>query len=410
MKEQRFIRLLILGLLSAIGPFSIDMYLPGFPDIAKDLHTNVSNVSLTLSGFFIGISIGQLLYGPLLDKFGRKKPLYLGMVLYILASFGCALATSIEMLIALRFLQAIGGCVGMVASRAIVRDLFDVNENAKIFSLLMLVVGVSPIIAPTAGGYLAAAFGWQAIFIVLGIIGTLILTMVIFLLPESKKPDPHYSLYPRSILGKFGMVFRERQFVTYAFTGSFTAAGLYAYIAGSPHVFMELFGVSEKVYGWIFTIVAAGLVTATQINARILRKYPSEYIIPRAISFQTLAGVLLLTGFALNWWGLYSSIVLCCMFLACQGFTFPNASALAIAPFHENAGSASALLGCIQMAVGAFSTVMVSLFHNETAVPMGGIMAFCAFTALCILLFGKRVIRKRKEPIESQTVDMLKRL
>ncbi|MBZ4190856.1 multidrug effflux MFS transporter [Niabella beijingensis] len=410
MKEQRFIRLLILGLLSAIGPFSIDMYLPGFPDIAKDLHTDVSKVSLTLSGFFVGISVGQLLYGPLLDKYGRKRPLYIGMALYILASFGCVFATSIEMLIGLRFLQAIGGCVGMVASRAIVRDLFDVTENAKIFSLLMLVVGVSPIIAPTLGGYLAAAFGWQSIFMVLGTIGAVILGMVIFLLPESKKPDPHYSLYPRSILGKFGTVFKEQQFVTYALAGSFTAAGLYAYIAGSPHVFMELFGVSEQVYGWIFTIVAAGLVAATQINARILRVRTSEYIIPRAVSFQTLAGLLLFAGFALNWWGLYSSIILCCIFLACQGFTFPNASALAIAPFRENAGSASALLGCIQMAVGALSTVLVSIFHNETAVPMGGIMAFCAFTALCILLFGRKAIKKRKDSIESQTVDMLKRL
>ncbi|HEX7756735.1 MAG TPA: MFS transporter, partial [Niabella sp.] len=157
MRKQRFIRLLILGLLSAIGPFSIDMYLPGFPDIAKDLHTNISNVSLTLSGFFIGIAAGQLLYGPLLDKYGRKKPMCIGIILYILASFGCMFATSIEMLIALRFLQAIGGCVGMVGSRAVVRDLFDVTENAKIFSLLMLVVGISPIIAPTVGSYLSAA-------------------------------------------------------------------------------------------------------------------------------------------------------------------------------------------------------------------------------------------------------------
>ncbi|MCH5717034.1 MFS transporter [Niabella hibiscisoli] len=150
--NNKFLKILLLGLLSAIGPFSIDMYLPGFPNIAKDLQTDVSNISLTLSSFFIGISAGQLLYGPLLDKYGRKKPLYFGLSLYILASLGCAVATSVNMLIVFRFLQALGGCAGMVASRAMVRDLFDVKESAKVFSLLMLVIGVSPLLAPTIGG------------------------------------------------------------------------------------------------------------------------------------------------------------------------------------------------------------------------------------------------------------------
>lgn len=404
MKQQRFIRLLILGLLSAIGPFSIDMYLPGFPDIAKDLNTDVSKVSLTLSGFFIGISIGQLLYGPLLDKYGRKKPMYFGLALYIATSFGCTIAKSVEVLIALRFLQAIGGCVGMVASRAVVRDLFDVKENARIFSLLMLVVGISPIVAPTVGGYLSAALGWRSIFIVLGSIGTVILLMVIFLLPESKEPDSSYSLHPKAILSKFGAVFKEKQFVVYAFAGAFTAAGLYAYIAGSPHVFMEIFGVTKQTYGWIFTIVAAGLVAATQINARILNRHTSEYIIPRAVAFQSITGILLFVGFIMGWWGLHSSVVLCCIFLACQGFTFPNASALAIAPFKENAGSASALLGGVQMAVGALATVLVSVFHNETATPMGGIMALCAFTALCILYFGRRSLKRKIKPVDNKRV------
>lgn len=394
MRKQRFIRLLILGLLSAIGPFSIDMYLPGFPDIAKDLHTNVSRVALTLSGFFIGIAIGQLLYGPLLDKYGRKKPMYVGMVLYALASFSAPFVKTVEMLIILRFLQAIGGCVGMVASRAMVRDLFDVTESAKVFSLLMLVVGVSPIIAPTVGGYLTAAFGWPSIFIVLGSIGVLILLMVIIWLPESKQPDPHYSLYPKAILARFGAVMRDRVFLVYTFTGAFTAAGLYAYISGSPHVFMEIFSVSEKVYGWIFAIIAAGLIIATQINAQILRRVPSDYIIPRAVSFQVLSGLLLFMGFSFNWIGLYSSILLCCLFLACQGFTFPNASALAIAPFKNDAGSASALLGFIQMAVGALVTAVMSLFHSSSAVPMGGVMALCAVTAVLILFFGGKTIKR----------------
>src|SRR5215203_1340378 len=196
-RKKNFYLILILGSLTAIGPFSIDMYLPAFPDIAKNLHSTVAQVTLSLSSFFIGISAGQLLYGPLLERFGRKKPLYIGLCIYLLASIGCALAASVNALIVLRLLQALGGCVGMVAARAMVRDLFEVKENAKIFSTLMLVVAVSPIIAPTLGGYVTAVLGWRYIFVILVIIVIIILIGIYFLLPESKKPDLGFSLRPR---------------------------------------------------------------------------------------------------------------------------------------------------------------------------------------------------------------------
>src|SRR5512138_1422828 len=174
-RKKNFYLILILGMLTAIGPFSIDMYLPAFPDIAKNLDTTVAQVTLSLSSFFIGISAGQLLYGPLLERFGRKKPLYVGLCIYLLASIGCAFAASVNALIGLRLLQALGGCVGMVAARAMVRDLFEVKENAKIFSTLMLVVAVSPIIAPTLGGYVTAVLGWRYVFVMLIIVDILIL-------------------------------------------------------------------------------------------------------------------------------------------------------------------------------------------------------------------------------------------
>ena len=185
--KEKFFVILILGMLSAIGPFSIDMYLPGFPDIAKDLHTTVAHVALSLSSFFIGISFGQLIYGPLLDRFGRKKPLYFGISIYLVASVGCAMATSANALIALRLVQALGGCAGMVAARALVRDIFPVEENAKIFSLLMLVIGVSPLIAPTLGGYVTATIGWQYIFIILATMSVFALAAVHFFLPEGRE-------------------------------------------------------------------------------------------------------------------------------------------------------------------------------------------------------------------------------
>src|SRR6188508_3309244 len=189
-RKKNFYLILILGMLTAIGPFSIDMYLPAFPDIAENLHTTVGHVTLSLSSFFIGISAGQLLYGPLLERFGRKKPLYTGLCIYLLTSIGCALAQSVNALILLRLLQALGGCVGMVAARAMVRDLFEVKENAKVFSMLMLVVAVSPIIAPTLGGYITSALGWRYVFLMLIIVDIIVIISAWFLLPESKKPDP----------------------------------------------------------------------------------------------------------------------------------------------------------------------------------------------------------------------------
>jgi DHA1 family bicyclomycin/chloramphenicol resistance-like MFS transporter len=407
--KKKFYLILILGLLSAIGPFSIDMYLPAFPAIALDLHTTIAHVSLSLSSFFIGISFGQLLYGPLLDRFGRKKPLYAGLFLYLLASVGCALARTADALIALRLLQALGGCVGMVASRAMVRDMFHVKENAKIFSLLMLVVAISPIIAPTLGGYVTAAFRWQFIFVILIFINIIILAAIYFILPESRAPDPNFSLKPKPIIENFLKVLKEPQFYTYALTGSVASAGLYAYIAGSPYVFMELFKVSERQYGWIFAMIAMGLIGASQLNSLFLRKYKSEQIVRVALFCQSITGSLLFIGAITGRTELFSTIFLIFIFLSCQGFTFPNTSALSLAPFTTIAGSASALLGAIQMSIGSLATVMVSLLSNHTALPMTGVMACCAISSFTILSFGRRFIRYKANVIEveEQAAEMI---
>lgn len=407
--SKKFTLILILGLLSAIGPFSIDMYLPGFPSIAADLHTTVAKVSLSLSSFFIGISFGQMLYGPLIDRFGRKRPLYVGLLAYLIASICCTFVSSADQLIWLRLLQALGSCAGMVASRAMVRDLFPVSENAKVFSLLMLVVGVSPIIAPTLGGYLSSEFTWHYVFVVLSVMSGLILLSVYFFLPESKQPDPNYSLKPKPIINGFLNVSKEPQFYTYALAGSIASAGLYAYISGSPSVFMELFKVSEKQYGWIFAMVAGGLISSSQLNTIMLRKYKSEQIVVVALLCQSFIGISLVAGTILGFLGLYSTIVLCFLFLCCQGFTFPNTSALSLAPFSKNAGSASALLGSIQMGIGAFTSAMVSYLNNGTAVPMAVVMACCAFSAFLILIFGGKIIRNKisAEKVQEESAEML---
>ena len=408
-KKRKFYLILILGFLTAIGPLSIDMYLPAFPDIAKSLHTSVAQITLSLSSFFIGISVGQLFYGPLLERFGRKKPLYAGLCIYLLASVGCAFAASVNALIALRLLQALGGCVGMVASRAMVRDLFDVKENAKIFSTLMLVVAVSPIIAPTLGGYITAALGWHYVFVMLIIIGVVILTGIYFLLPETKKPDPEFSLKPVSIIKSYASVVIHPQFYTYALTAAVSAAAIYAYIGGSPHVFMEIYKVNEKQYGWIFALIAMGLIGASQLNTVLLKNYTSVQIIKVALTCQAIIGIAMALISLFGWGDLFITIFFIFIFLACQGFVFPNASALSLASFGHNAGSASALLGSIQMGIGAGSSALVSLLQNDTALPMTGVMACCAIAALSVFSMGRKIIvtRAGTDRVKEEDIDMI---
>ncbi len=410
-KTPRSLLILILGLLSALGPFSIDMYLPGFPTIAADLNTSVDQVSYSLSSFFIGICIGQLICGPLLDRFGRKKPLYVGLLIYVIASLGCALATSVEVLIGLRFLQALGGCVCMVAPGAIVRDSFPAKENAKVFSLLILILGVSPIIAPTVGSFVIAGLGWHAVFILLAIIAALLLILVIFLLPESKQPDRSMSLRPKPIITNFLFVLKQPQFFTYAFSGAVAAAGLFAYLAGSPFVFMNIYKVTEQQYGWIFGLVAAGLITCSQLNNVMLRKYDSSQIIKTVLFVQTTIGLVLFLGSYLDWLNIYTTIGLIFLFLSCQGFSFPNSSALSLAPFTREAGSASALMGALQMGFGALASAFVGLINNGTTLPMTGVMAGCALLGLIILSLGRKRLdyKSRIEDVEEQAFEQLEK-
>jgi MFS transporter, DHA1 family, multidrug resistance protein len=410
-KPNRSLLILILGLLSAIGPFSIDMYLPGFPAIAASLGVSVDEVSYSLASFFIGICAGQLIYGPLLDRYGRKKPLYVGLVIYIIASIGCALSNSVEALIVFRLLQALGGCVGMVAPAAIVRDVFPVSENAKIFSLLILVLGVSPIIAPTVGSYVIIAFGWHAVFIVLAVITSLLLVTVIFLLPETKQPDPTMSLRPKPILKNFVYVLKQPQFTTYAFSGAIAAAGLFAYLSGSPFVFMKLFNVTEQQYGWIFGLIAAGLITCSQLNNVLLRKFTSAQIIKTVLMVQTTIGLLLFLGSLFNLHNLFSIITLMFLFLSCQGFSFPNSSALSLAPFTKEAGSAAALMGAIQMGFGAAASALAGAINNGTTLPLTAIMGGCAMLGLIVLSIGRKGISgtARIEDVEEQAFEQIEK-
>lgn len=393
-RKQHFIVILILGALSTIGPLSIDMYLPGFPAIARDLQTTVSHIQLSLTSYFIGISVGQLLYGPLLDRFGRKLPLYIGLGLYILTSLACAFVQSADTLIAMRFLQAIGGCASLVASRALVRDLFPVSETAKVFSMLMLVLAVSPMLAPTIGGYVTVALGWHFIFIILAVITTFILIACFYYLPEGNKADASLSLRPKYIIQNFALVFKQPKFYTFALSGSISSAVTYAYISGSPVVFMSIYKVDEKTYGWIFAFIAVAIIGSSQTNRFLLKRYTSEQLIIAALVWQTLIGILLIAGVYFNWYGLFGMMVMIFLFMCGQGITVPNASALSLAPFSKLAGSASALLGALQLGIGAIASALVSILHNGTAMPMMIVLTLCAVVSIVVYYAGNKAIAR----------------
>jgi len=382
------------------------MYLPGFNAIAIDLHTTANKVSLSLSSYFIGISAGQLLYGPLLDRFGRKKPLYIGLSVYILASVGCAVASDINIFIALRFIQAVGSCAAAVASMAMVRDLFPVKDSPKVFSLLMLVVGLSPMLAPTIGGYVIKGFGWHSIFIILAVMGFAVLLASRFGLPQTHKPDPSISLKPKPILQGFATVLKNPQFYTYALSGAIAFSGLFTYVAGSPLLFMEIFKVSGEIYGWIFALMSVSFIGTSQLNSVLLKKYKSEQLVFVGLALQSLISIAFLIAAMNNWLNLYGTIVMLFLYLGCLGLTNPNTAGLSLAPFSSNAGSASALLGAMQLGLGALASMAVGILVKDSMVPMVAIMAAGTLLALLVLIIGRRNITTLADAPEGDAVVM----
>lgn len=388
--SSNFVRILILGLLATVSPFSIDMYLPGFPEIARSLHTSIDSVQLSLTSYFLGLAIGQLIYGPLLDRYGRRRPLYAGLFIYIVASIICAFAGTVESLIAFRLLQALGGCVGMVASQALIRDVFPVNRTAQAFSWITLVVAVSPMIAPTLGGYVTAHIGWPWVFIILATITAMIGLASYFFLPAGKGPNPTHSLMPGAVVANFFLVIRTPRFAVYALSGGLAMATTFAYIAGSPDVFMNIYGLSEKQYGWVFAFLAVALIGSTQLTPLFLRRWSSESLVRFALLYQGVIGVVMVAGTVFGGWSLTALLALLFLFLCGQGLIGPNTTSLSLAPFEYHAGTAASLLGAWRMSAGALISAIVSILHDGTALPMVGVMAGCAWVSLLILLSGSR--------------------
>ncbi|UVE18377.1 multidrug effflux MFS transporter [Pseudomonas sp. LS44] len=385
--------LLILGALSAFGPLAIDFYLPSFPALALAFATDVEHVQLSLAVYFAGLSIGQLLYGPVADRFGRRVPLLIGVSLFTLASLACSLAPSLEWLVAARFVQALGGCAGMVISRAVVRDLCDPIASAKAFSQLMLVMGLAPILAPVLGGWLLAFSGWQSIFYCLTLFSALCGLAVALWLPESLSRElPRAAL--SGTLRRYRRLLGDGVFMGYALTGGLVMGGMFAYISGSPFVFIELYHVPAEHYGWLFGINAAGFIVAGQVNARLLRWHGPDFWMRRAVWIYLASGLALLVLSAMQpaeLWPLLIPLFIC---IASLGGILPNASACAMAGQGQNAGSASGLLGALQFCIAAGASSLVGVLHDGTALPMAEAISLCGIAAVGTVWMTARLLRR----------------
>ena len=382
---------LILGSLTAFGPLAIDTYLPSFPAISRERGVAPSSVQVTVAVYFLGLAVGQVFYGPVADRWGRKRPLYAGLLLFILASVGCALARSIDALTLLRLLQALGGSAQMVIARAVVRDYFDQHESARVLSLLMLVMGVAPILAPLLGGQLVALFGWRSIFWALAASAALCLAAVHLVLEESLPPEARRRGGFAMILRTYGSLLASRSFTAHVLAGSLIVAGMFAYIAGSPFVFMEIFGVSPQRFGLFFGTNALGLIAASQVNARLVRRFGPAGILRVLLIVAAAAGLALLATAATGLGGFPGTLVPLFLFVSSLGFISPNATALAMASQGRNAGSASAVLGTIAFLGGGAASGLVSALYDGTAMPMALVIAACGLGALAVhLLLGRR--------------------
>jgi MFS transporter, DHA1 family, multidrug resistance protein len=365
---------LVLGALIALGPFTIDMYLPALPTISTDLLTSSATVQLTLTGTLLGLGLGQLIIGPLSDRFGRRMPLLAGTAVHVLASALCLIAPSIEVLGGLRVLQGLGAAAGSVIALAIVRDLYSGRAAATLLSRLILVMGVSPVIAPTVGGYVLAFTSWRGVFAVLAIIGLVLIPVTARALPETLPPERRQTTGVLGTLRTYGGLLRDRTFLGLVLVAGLAMSAVMAYVSGASFVFQEEYGLSEQVFGLVFGTAAIWLIAATQLNPVLLRRFEPRQLLLAAVVAGSAAALVLLTVALLGLGGVIGFLVALWLVLFAVGLALPNAPAVALSRHGEAAGTAAALLGAVQFGVGALVSPLVGVLGNN-AVAMAIIVA-----------------------------------
>ncbi|MES2035992.1 MAG: multidrug effflux MFS transporter [Pseudomonadota bacterium] len=378
---------LLLGALTAFAPMSIDMYLPALPAIGKALGATPEATQGTLAAFLFGMAIGQFLYGPASDRFGRRGPILVGIAVYVAASIWCALTTSIEGLVLARFVQALGGCAGAVVARAVVRDQFNHTETARVLSLLTLVMGVAPIIAPMLGSWVLVVASWRAIFWVLALFGLGCGLAVFFRLKESRSEETAAQARSENPLRAFAALLRERRLLGYALAGALNGAVLFTYISSSPELVIEIYGYSPQAFGWVFGVNAVGVIGASQVNRYLLRRATPDQVLAKASLAAMGFGVLLTTAAVTGVGGQWTVLPLLFCCLASYGLMAGNTMAGALSVDPRRAGSVSALMGGMSFAAGAVASWAGGALHDGTARPMAGVMLLCLLGSSAALWF-----------------------
>ncbi|MFF9471444.1 Bcr/CflA family multidrug efflux MFS transporter [Streptomyces roseolus] len=381
---------LVLGGLTALPPLSMDMYLPALPEVTRSLTAPAATVQLTLTACLAGMALGQLVVGPMSDKWGRRRPLLAGMVVYVLATAVCAFAPSAELLIAFRLLQGLAGSAGIVIARAVVRDLYDGVEMARFFSTLMLISGVAPIIAPLIGGQILRITDWRGVFHVLAVIGVLLTLVVRRFLHETLPPERRQQGGVGQALRTMRGLLADRVFTGYMLTGGLAFAALFAYISASPFVVQEIYGASPQTFSLLFGLNSIGLVAVGQINGKLLvGRVSLDKVLGWGLSVILLAAtaLLLMTTGVFGEVGLVPVAAGLFVLMSAMGLAMPNTNAQALMRTPHAAGSASALLGTCSFLIGAVASPLVGIAGERTAVPMAVVQLACAAASLtCYLL------------------------
>ncbi|MEV8518202.1 multidrug effflux MFS transporter [Dyella marensis] len=402
MNTRLFGAALILGLLSAIGPFAIDMYLPALPTIREALRTDVDTAQMSLMAFFAAVGIGQLIYGPVSDMVGRKPPIYFGLVLFALGSIGCAMAPDIHMLIAFRFVQGLGACAGMVIPRAIVRDMHTGHDAAQLMSLLMLVFSVSPVLAPLTGSLVIRLTSWRGIFWTVAVVAVFGLVLAATALKETRPREARVASNARTALAAYGTLLRDPHYLGLVFICSFGVASFFAYLANSSFVLIDHYGLSPTLYGLAFSVNAVSFIGAAQFTGALGKRYGLPRLVRSAVVGYSLVMVALLL---LNLAGIDNLGVMMALLFVGYGFlglVMPSSAVLALEEHGKIAGTASAFLGTIQFATGACVIGVVGRFLDGTARPMLAGIAACSVIALVL---AQRTLRQRPAPVAEASAD-----
>lgn len=376
---------IILAILSSIAPLSTDMYLPALSNIENSFKTTPFLIQLSLTSFFVAFACGQLLYGPLSDIFGRKKPVLIGLLIFLSSSLGCMLVDNIHSFIILRFFEALGGCAGVVIARAIINDTFEFKEAAGIFALMMVCSSLAPMLSPTFGGIVLKYFSWHHIFSALFLLGIIIFLMVLFGMKESM-PKQNKKFSQKEIIDGYKAVLSDKAFLVYSFVAGFALSAMFAYITGSSFVFTKIFGLNEQEYGILFGINSLGFSTCAYFSARLVRKINPEKILAVSLFMNLIAmSILLIDSFLEpNFWFFEISLFIS---LSMLGFIAPNTTTLAMARFKDYSGTASALLGFVQFALAGFISFVVGAIDANTPLILAIVMSGCVIVANA-LYFG----------------------